>query len=470
MSSRGTAGNGSSVDDAFDLITRGLDLLTAGPWWQLSGADLAAAVVQLHAVESRVAFAQIDAVGEAISRGLPAESGAKDGAGWLRGLVPVTPGQAWARAGLAEGLHTPGELTPVRDQLAAGVISPGHAGVVVRTLDALEHQPEPVDATTRGEVQELLLDTATRVDAAQLGKAGQRARHRLDPHATERLAKDEDAQQEASNAYLVEEASGMVLVHALLPRIGAAIFRTALDPLCAPRPAADGTPDARTKGRRTADAMVQLAELALAARPGQPGSLPTRGGSPIRCHLTTDLATMRADLTRRGGQAGAPLALIENGEPGGLEVSPLTTQTLACDAEIIPMLLDDDGRVLDVGTTIYPFPPRIRRAIEQRDRHCTYPSCTAPPSWCHAHHLIPHLRGGPTAEANGALLCGRHHRYVHAHGWIGTIDDGHVLWRTRGPDDPDPLTNAHLERYERELRQLAQRWLTRRGRILDDTG
>ena len=79
----------------------------------------------MHEIESRVAFAQIGVVGEAIARGLPAEAGAKDGAGWLRGLVPITPGQAWARAGLAEALHQPGELTPVRDHLAAGAISPG---------------------------------------------------------------------------------------------------------------------------------------------------------------------------------------------------------------------------------------------------------------------------------------------------------------------------------------------------------
>jgi hypothetical protein len=51
----------------------------------------------------------------------------------------------------------------------------GLAGVVVRTIDAITEQPEPVDPITRAEVQELLLDTATRVDPAQLGKAGQRA-------------------------------------------------------------------------------------------------------------------------------------------------------------------------------------------------------------------------------------------------------------------------------------------------------
>ncbi len=332
---------------------------------------------------------------------------------------------------------------------------------MVRTIDALEHQPEPVDPTTRSEVQELLLATAHEVDPAQLGRAGQRARHRLDPHAAERLAKDEDAQADARTAYLVEERSGMVLLHALLPPVQGALLRAAIDPLAAPHPAADGTPDGRTSGKRTADVLVALAELALAARIGTRGALPSRAGSPIRCHLTADLSTMLADLARRGGQAGAPLARIDNGDPGGVDVSPLTAQTLACDAETIPILLDDDGRVLDVGTTIYPFPPRIRRAIEHRDRHCTFPSCSALPSWCHAHHLI-RFPDGPTSEANGTLLCGRHHRFVHAHGWVGRLEDGHVVWRARGPDDPDRATNAHLEVYERELRRLTQRWLRRR--------
>ena len=277
MSSRGTATGGSSVDDAFDLIARGLDLLTSasgGPWWQLSPRQLGSAVVRLHALESRVGSAQIGAVGEAISRGLPAQAGAKDGAGWLRGLVPLTPGQAWARAGLAEALHSPGELTPVRDQLAAGAISPGHAGVVVRTIDALTHQAEPVDPLTRGEVQDLLLATATHLDPAQLGKAGQRARHRLDPHAAERLAKDEDAQYETRNGYVLTERSGMVLVHGLLPRPGGRDLPDRHRRPRRPHPAADGTPDGRSKGQRTADAMSAMAELIVAARPGPPAPYP----------------------------------------------------------------------------------------------------------------------------------------------------------------------------------------------------
>ncbi len=155
--------------------------------------------------------------------------------------------------------------------------------------------------------------------------------------------------------------------------------------------------------------------------------------------------------------------VLVTGDPGGWEISPLTLQTLSCEAEVVPVLTDGFGRALDVGQTVYPFPPRIRRAIEVRDQHCTYPNCRSKPAWCHVHHLIRFGPDGPTSEANGALLCGRHHRHVHAHGMVGEIIDGHVIWRPRDPDGsddpPDGQHNAHLQHYERALRALARRWL-----------
>jgi hypothetical protein len=126
--------------------------------------------------------------------------------------------------------------------------------------------------------------------------------------------------------------------------------------------------------------------------------------------VTAELATLKVDVTAgsgpggRAGPAGVAFGLLDTGEPGGWELSPLTTQVLSCGAEVIPMLLDDETRrPLDVGRTRYPFTAAQRRAVEVRDQHCTYPGCTAKPPWCDTHHLIRFLGGGRTSEANGTL-------------------------------------------------------------------
>jgi hypothetical protein len=113
----------------------------------------------------------------------------------------------------------------------------------------------------------------------------------------------------------------------------------------------------------------------------------------------------------------------------------LTVQTLACTADLVPVLVDENHQPLDVGDTQYPFPPKIRTAIITRDRGCTYPGCGAPAPWCDVHHLTTFRHGGPTSIDNGALLCGRHHRYVHALHLTGHVTTtggrSHVHWDHR---------------------------------------
>ena len=353
------------------------------------------------------------------------------------------------------------------------MIGVGQASAITRTLCALDAVPA-VDPATWSEAQVLLVSEAKRLDARQLGRVGAHLRHRLDPDGADRLARDEDAQQQARSATLTQEGSGMWWLTAALPATDGALLATALDVLAQPRPAGgDGSVDPRTRAQRTADALTGLAELSLAQRVGQPGGLPSRHGTPVRLVVTADLATLLADPTKRHGQAGVPPAVLETGEPGGWDLSPVQAQMLCCDAELVPAVLDGDGRALDVGQSVYRFPARIRRAIELRDRHCTYPACTAPPPWCHTHHLTPFGRGGrpggPTSEANGTLLCGRHHRLVHAAGWTGHLIDGHVRWTPPQPGAPPAEPNDHTRQFETRLRQLARRWLARNPH-LHDTG
>ena len=73
--------------------------------------------------------------------------------------------------------------------------------------------------------------------------------------------------------------------------------------------------------------------------------------------------------------------------------------------------------VLDVGRNQRLVTAAIWKALVARDRHCRFPDCTRPPLMCHAHHLQHWVDGGATSLANMILLCGHHHRLIHAGPW-----------------------------------------------------
>ncbi|MEO5745398.1 MAG: HNH endonuclease signature motif containing protein, partial [Terracoccus sp.] len=50
--------------------------------------------------------------------------------------------------------------------------------------------------------------------------------------------------------------------------------------------------------------------------------------------------------------------------------------------------------------------------------------------WTDAHHVRHWLHGGTTSLGNLALLCRRHHVYVHKHDLTATITATKVTWHT----------------------------------------
>jgi hypothetical protein len=71
------------------------------------------------------------------------------------------------------------------------------------------------------------------------------------------------------------------------------------------------------------------------------------------------------------------------------------------------------GLPLEVGRAHRIVPEWIRKALHARDRGCRWPGCTAPGSWCEAHHLLAWYLGGKTNTDSLLLLCGFHHGLVH---------------------------------------------------------
>jgi hypothetical protein len=93
-------------------------------------------------------------------------------------------------------------------------------------------------------------------------------------------------------------------------------------------------------------------------------------------------------------------------------LSASAVRRLACDAEILPLVLGSRSQVLDVGRSSRLVTPGLWHALVARDRHCAFPGCTRMPIACDAHHVRHWADGGATALDNLVLLCRTHHTVV----------------------------------------------------------
>ncbi|TDO45149.1 uncharacterized protein DUF222, partial [Kribbella sp. VKM Ac-2571] len=120
----------------------------------------------------------------------------------------------------------------------------------------------------------------------------------------------------------------------------------------------------------------------------------------------------------------------------GDRLSAATVRRLACDADILPIVLGSRSQPLDVGTTQRLVTRPMRRALNARDKGCVV--CGAPPSHCEAHHLIHWADGGITAVSNLVLLRLSHESRVGrvGLGWCEILGCGceRALWRCGSVD------------------------------------
>jgi hypothetical protein len=161
--------------------------------------------------------------------------------------------------------------------------------------------------------------------------------------------------------------------------------------------------DTRSPAQRRADALVEVCRLAL-----RTGELPASGGEPPQLTVTVAYDP----LTRALG-----VGRLDSGD----RVSPATVRRLACDAQIMPVVLDGGNQVLDAGRSRRLATGPLRRALVVRDRGCSFPACDQPPRWCDGHHVRPWSSGGPTRLDNLVLLCRHHHRLIHESDWTVRI-------------------------------------------------
>lgn len=133
---------------------------------------------------------------------------------------------------------------------------------------------------------------------------------------------------------------------------------------------------------------------------------------------------------------------------------------LACDAEIIPMVLSGFGVPLDVGRLHRFFEGELRAAVVARDGGCIFPGCDQPARRCAAHHITSWSAGGSTTLDNGVLLCPYHNALVEpSHQQLHNEN----RWEVRlNPTDrlPEFLPPRALDRNRRPRRHLRHRLRT----------
>ena len=180
-----------------------------------------------------------------------------------------------------------------------------------------------------------------------------------------------------------------------------------------------------TMAQQQADALGLLAETALhhGIDPGAPGER-----YQVVVHVD---APVLADPDLPGQ------SVLEDGP----HVPAETSRRLACDASLVVMRHDADGRVMEAGARTRAIPPALRRALQYRDRGCRFPGCGR--QFGQGHHIRHWVNGGPTTLSNLALLCRWHHRAVHEDGYqMERQPDGELrFWRPDGrllPDSPPP--------------------------------
>ncbi len=183
---------------------------------------------------------------------------------------------------------------------------------------------------------------------------------------------------------------------------------------------ATGEEDRRTPGNRRYDALMTVIRRGVAGTHGEPTT------PKAMLLVSIDFETLKRQLLGGGGDEPGCGATLD-----GATVSAASIRRLACEADIIPMVLGGPSEILDQGRRHRLVTPAQRIRLAARDRGCTIPGCTVPATWCEAHHVVPWAQGGRSDLSNYALLCPRHHTWVHDRGRDATVTALGVTWHLR---------------------------------------
>lgn len=350
---------------------------------------------------------------------------------WLAGTQRLTRREAHRLIGQGRDLA---RFPLVATAARAGQIGFEQAVAIGQVLTRL---PDDLAAGDAVQAEETMLGLAADFDSAGLVGLSRHLVEVLDPQGAEqrdarRLERELKLAKAARHLVFTPDGCGSLLMRGSLPVLEAEPFVRLIDAYaeqerrrCLDR--LDPLVESVTPAMRRADALC-----ALAAAHQREGAAPASNGDLPRIVVTLDYDRLRDDLVQA--------RLIGSSE----RLTAGQARRLACDAELLPVVLGADSEILDVGRSRRLVTPALRAALTIRDQGCIFAGCDKPPAQCHAHHLIPWWAGGGTRLDNLALVCAHHHNLVEparegppGRRWEVVIGKDH-LPAVRPPDYVDP--------------------------------
>jgi len=393
--------------------------------WAMSGGELVATLDQAHGLRVEAEALMLRLLRQIDVQRRASVVSASSASVWYRDRHRVAIRSAHRLVRIAKRVEAAPEV--LGEAVACGAVNLDQADTVTRALARI---PAEVGVVIREQAAAKLVELCAELDADLLNQVGQRILSLVAPQVADELdrraAEREAARAERERYFtMTPDGVGVRLSGRLTPE-GAAVVRAAIDPLCTPT-----SLDERSAEQRRADALVDVCRLALATT-----DPPDNGGDRPQVVVGIDFDAVTKQLG---------IGTLDNGD----RITPEAARRMACDASIVPLVLNGRGQPLDVGRSRRTVPGPMRRAVVARDRGCSFPACDRDARWADAHHVIPWSYGGPTALDNLLLVCRYHHGELHEpNSWTVFIDtDGLPTYIP--PTHVDPLQRPRRNEYHR---------------------
>jgi len=384
----------------------------------VSSVELGEAIAELSELESQVVALRLSLSAEADERGVAAETADTGTDAWLARLTGEPREIMAGGLRIARVLQTKCHHT--RAALAAGKLRLSQAKVIVRAAD---HAPADITPEQLADAEASLVAMATGegtptgrpMTATRLRQAARRmfatvSSELADQMESDQLTKEARRADHETWMTLSDNGDGTWSGRFTIPELHGRLLSQATQRLSSPRRLARDA-----AGNLVVDETVDngLNNLSWSEHLGQAfceliEHLPTKG------YTNGNAATIVAHIDIDDLMSGVGAATLD----GGVRLSAGEIRRLACEASILPLVMNGDSVPLDLGQEQRLHSRHQRIALSASHDSCAVAGCERPFSWCEIHHhRLRWASGGRTDLDNGIPLCGYHHRRAHDNRW-----------------------------------------------------